>query len=119
MSLKSWKKEFYKRPADRTSKKFALQHSIRKWTGLLKKNLRKHNVSLEYKLLIDDNDSSLCINSRTCALCEHFLRPYSCPDCPISWEECRSKYSTFRIKGSALPMLNLLKAALRTGKEIK
>lgn len=33
MSLKSWKKEFYKIPANKVSKRFAIQRSLKKWTG--------------------------------------------------------------------------------------
>jgi len=45
MTIKTWKEEFYKvKPSKRMSKVEAIQHSLLKWQGLTKSNLKKHGV---------------------------------------------------------------------------
>ena len=45
MSIESWKAEFYPTPADEASKDQAIAHSLRKWEGLRKENLDRHELS--------------------------------------------------------------------------
>ena len=71
MSLNSWKKEFYGKMSDaKKSEIKALQHSIQKWTGLLKKNLKKHKCNISFVDIYDDGDEPFSISGDTCALCE-------------------------------------------------
>lgn len=76
MSVCSWQRKFYKTPADKAagSDREAVRHSILKWTGLLKRNLAKHDVSYsDRKVFIDDSyDIPFHINGRSCALCHRY-----------------------------------------------
>ncbi len=81
MSISTWKKEFYPTPASRCSKKNALAHSLRKWEGLLKKNLRKHGVTWDdaWGLLNKSGDScALCMRHRACVGCPICVAGLSC-----------------------------------------
>ena len=79
MSVKSWKKEFYGpiKPATSSWLK-ACEHSLRKWEGATKKNLKKHDLQksdegIEEKWEDDEdywNTDSLDFNNDTCALCQ-------------------------------------------------
>lgn len=86
MSLQTWKEEFYPIEASEVTDKIeAIKHSLRKWTGLLEKNLKKHDVKLlyeEYEIRLED----FIINFETCALCQLFdvqTVYYECPNCPF------------------------------------
>lgn len=84
MSLASWKKEFYRKPANKVSKRYALRHSLRKWIGLRSCNRKKHDVSLYEGGLINNSDITnedfddfdcvdfFKIDDSTCSLCKHF-----------------------------------------------
>jgi len=123
MSIKTWKKEFYPVPASRVSKKNALAHSLRKWEGLKKSNLKKHGVKYDklFFVGIKDDLERLLIDATTCALCHHYL-DNRCVDCPLyavigkscddnGWREGGSPYTDFVDFGKASPMLRLLKKA--------
>lgn len=79
MSLKNWKKEFYSPmvPATKSWLK-ACEHSLRKWEGATKANLRKHELhwngaGVEEKIEDDTeywNAVNLEFNDDTCALCQ-------------------------------------------------
>ena|SRR3990167_5523193 len=98
MSLKTWKAEFYSTaPKKNMSRIEAIEHSIRKWVGLLPMNLKKHKLHVEASdtaYIIKDGDSRLClsINSSSCALCKkyldvtsyHNLYLESCKSCPLA-----------------------------------
>jgi len=78
MSIKTWKKEFYPTSADRVSKKKAVAHSLRKWEGLTKTNLKKHGVEVNRTHVreLDDEDffnGSIEIGAESCALCVKYL----------------------------------------------
>jgi len=128
MSMKTWIKEFYAKPAKEVSKKNALAHSILKWEGLLKKNLKKHGLSKsEDDFFIEDNqDNYFHIDAGSCALCEVHWRDAnygSCGDCPLfkvrgdvscarpRGDEDDSPYDKFVNSNNARPMLKWLKRA--------
>lgn len=90
MTLKTWKKEFYPitaKQAARGSVIKALQHSIQKWEGLKKSNLRKYGVetNLSFHRILDDDDCHMNIDAESCALCHKFYMKNdgSCEGCPL------------------------------------
>lgn len=84
MSLKSWLDAFYPIPADEVSKEDALEHSIRKWKGLLPVNLAKHQVLYRWEEVQSRDESGLPISASSCALCRHWYDADSgCPECPL------------------------------------
>ena len=131
MSLSSWKKEYYPIPASRCSKKNALDHSIRKWTGLLKVNLKKHGLRADAGELLDGKHTTgFGIDCESCALCHYYMDiRMNCGACPLAlankgvpcdghyWDDDHStllgQYSRFLQFDNARPMLNLLKKAKR------
>lgn len=130
MSLASWKAEFY--PVDANSKealKHPARHSIRKWTGLSRDNLRKHGLRKVGQFIIQDGNGSVFeIDDDTCALCQHDVRHtknHLCDSCPLyevrghvpcgraMSDEEESPYRTFGRTGRVLPMLKWLRKALK------
>lgn len=89
MSLGSWKAEFYPLDAKACERKDALAHSLRKWEGLSRKNLKKHGVvrtwMVDQRLVVcGDSGELLPIDSSSCALCQHFIvKESSCKGCPV------------------------------------
>lgn len=107
MTIATWKEEFYPVEADRTLRKDALPHSIRKWEGLRPENLAKHNLFIpkagktgciaeegyddtKSPYTGDNPKHSLRMHSGNCALCHHYeyLSPYhstldKCHNCPL------------------------------------
>ena len=90
MSIETWKDEFYPIPADdkRLRTRVAcLEHSIRKWVGLRKANLKKHGCFASTRTLpnIEDKDGNcFYVSMSSCALCVR----WGCEDgsrssCPI------------------------------------
>lgn len=71
MSLETWKKKYYPIPADKVTKAGAIQHSLTKWIGLRKTNLREHGLLIGVRGLSAPEMPLLWleINSTTCALC--------------------------------------------------
>ncbi len=118
MSMKTWLKEFYPTPATKTRKKGALAHTIRKWTGLLKKNLRKHSLRIDDCGDVVEGPGGygpcLTIEASTCALCHHHPEG-DCESCPIiQYREvyCGGRGSAYREwckTNDARPMLAALK----------
>jgi uncharacterized protein YbdZ (MbtH family) len=117
MSIATWKKEFYG-PMSKAvkSEKAALEHSIKKWTGLLPANLKKHELKTKDLWIEDNARRAFDIDSSTCALCELYI----CSDCPlkkIRRSPCcgnkESPYSIWYDENNPRPMLNLLKKALK------
>jgi len=86
MSFKTWKAEFYPKPPNkRTTAVEATKHSLRKWEGALKKNLKKHSVRFEDGAVQDDDDF-LAFDGSSCALCLRFyadLDSEPCMRCPL------------------------------------
>ena len=54
MSLKTWKKEFYPISASRVRKDAiaAIEHSLRKWRGLTKDQMKRHGVGVSNYLYL-------------------------------------------------------------------
>ena len=120
MSLKSWEKEFYPVTAEECAKGggavACLEHSIRKWTGLLPKNLAKHRMrTMRYRPGITDGHRRIGIDSYTCALCQW---AENCRGCPIRKDGgCGgSALEAWYDKGNPRPMLRVMREALRAQK---
>jgi len=117
MSLASWKREFYRTPAKKCSKRYALRHSLKKWTGLLRRNLRKHSIKLYGGYFLEDKDyNEFYINADTCALCVHYHD--DCDKCPLgkysgSCDTIESPYNKFNKHNKVLPMINAIKATIK------
>lgn len=126
MSVKSWKAEFYPSPPnEKATWRECLEHSIRKWTGLLPDNMAKHAVWAENAVITDVDSYRLGIDASSCALCQKgiylHLDEGMCTDCPLyaylGKRRCDddaqgiSPYSAFCDSGDAQPMLDALKAA--------
>ena len=114
MSLNTWKDEFLgeEYPSDPLG---ALDHSIKKWEGLSKENLRKHNL-VQLGTFIEER-SNPSINERigasNCALCIHFMFEgiSECVNCPIykiTNKYCSREYEQFVYQTNHQPMLDLL-----------
>jgi hypothetical protein len=128
MSIKSWKKEFYSKPAYKCCRKNAIEHSLTKWQGLLKKNLEKHDLVLindryfdmdDYTGIMSKRNSIFKIDGGNCALCVWYLKN-DCTECPlykILGCDCdcqhiqNNPYFIFRNTGNPMPMINALKKA--------
>lgn len=83
MSIETWKKEFYPVSAtSRMSKKAAIEHSIKKWEGLLPENLKKHNVVISRYGVIYDGKINFEISDQSCALCQKYFGE-CCIKCPL------------------------------------
>ncbi len=105
MTLRTWREEFYPVPADIVSEEHAVTHSINKFEGLRKANLKKHDVykhnksisnDAKYlyiqpmgseKVYKDDLDKKLniplSIDGTSCVLCILHEKKGSCITCPI------------------------------------
>lgn len=112
MSEETWLAEFYPIPADKVSAEDALDHSIKKWEGALKKNLKKHGLGCP----------PMDFDGHSCALCVHHLDEF-CEHCPLSIVrgdvacdelrpyERKAPYAQYIVKGNPRPMLTWLKKA--------
>ena len=85
MSIQTWLDEFMpKKPTKRMTKRQAVEHSLRKWEGLTKKNLKKHGVSVGWKKIRDDEWNEFGINDESCALCIKYRKNENCGKCPLA-----------------------------------
>ena len=130
MSLETWREAFYPKPAYECSESEALAHSIQKWVGLQKANLRKHGLTREpWDNVVDPKDggSAFGVNSGSCALCHYYLAgPPLCSTCPLYkllGEECdagsSSPYQHWDSTGDTRPMLRALRKALAVQQQTK
>lgn len=128
MSVDSWKKEFYKKPANKTKKSEAAEHSLAKWRGFKKKNLRKHNVEMDARAAIirDDYTDFAATSADSCALCHHYFdasaEANTCRDCPlyaILGRNCNAEYIAFLYGDGGRSMRRLLKLAVEREKIAK
>lgn len=139
MTLKSWKAEFYPITAGQAAKKSlveAVEHSIQKWNGLRKANLKKHNLEVGYLDRIEDEDGdTLGIDVDSCALCKKFVVPNGkCDGCPLFESRGKVTCDNYTKKefeeedgnhpfgewcdwNNPVPMIRALKKALKWAKE--
>lgn len=140
MSLKTWRQEFYPqnaRVAAALGEREALEHSKRKWLGLLRENLKRHHVAVypEPIYLVEERhkdrvtlgalrNSTLVvpISTSSCALCQRHIG--MCSDCSlyeaIGGPCCSSAvpptgaspFEAFYLDGDAQPMLNFIEEAI-------
>ena len=105
MSILSWKSEFYPIPASRCKTWLqAAKHSLRKWEGLRKENLKQHQlVRSGLHLYPSDHQDRIVFTvlGDSCALC-HRARTQNCSQCPITklgsraCDESGSAFDIFR-----------------------
>lgn len=111
MSLETWKAEFYPIPADGVPEGEALAHSLKKWEGLRKENLKKHGLRTRFGRL-----GNIHIDASTCALCHHYLHTAAgtCIACPLSTVyavNCDEQYMAWGHSRDPEPMIALIKYA--------
>lgn len=131
MSLKTWLDQikFYPIPDDMRD---AILHSLRKWRALDKDSLKMHSLyktkSLIHESEAYDENNSIQVNSKTCALCvvsqrdEHL---FDCKNCPLylvrsntpcdelmDGEEI-SPYFAFVLNDDTKPMVKWLEETLK------
>ena len=130
-TYKDWLEKYYPVPADQVDKEDALEHSIRKWSGLSPEILKEYQLyKSEYEIdslfskHSDLSDFYFEIDAGTCALCEVFYTEDNyCKECPLSivrddwpcdkkrYDEEIAPYIEFIDTGNPEPMfLWLLKA---------
>ena len=116
MSLDTWKEEFYPVTAldlvmDGASKLELIRHSLKKWRGLTKENLKKHDIAYASSRIFC-KDGTLEINSQTCALC--MKHQFTCEGCPFEKlretdsEPCNLQYREFLKRQDPVPMIEAL-----------
>lgn len=108
MSMESWIAEFYPIAANKVNTpEAALEHSIKKWSGLTKENLQKHELYRVTRHIGDECfDKVFHVGSDTCALCE--VHDGECRKCIL--QNCNSEYIAFTMGGDPLKMLALLRS---------
>lgn len=127
MSLKTWKEEFYPTKANSPEALASpIEHSLRKWKGLTKKNLAKHRVWKGGRMFIMDEWADiLSIDCESCALCinstvkDECGTHVVCAHCPIYetlMKECNSEYFEWVCTGNPTPMISLLTRTLAASK---
>lgn len=84
MSLVTWKKRFYRVPADKVAASRAIAHSLTKWRGLRPQPLAEHQLRTGPwgRIMGQDSDEYLAIDSDSCALRHRHLAP-DCDICPL------------------------------------
>lgn len=143
MSFETWKREFYPKDADEVNDNYvdAVEHSLKKWVGLRRENLKRHNMTyaihrwgnlkrdMDYVGIrgrhSDKSERDLNVNGDSCALCLLYEGlDGDCRACPIQkllgkrcdearWgEESHSPYRVFRDTGNPEPMITVLENAL-------
>ena len=125
MSIETWRKEFYPKPANEVKDVMAaLRHSELKWWGLLLEDLKKHNIVHHVAYLEEDNGTDLDgpdfdIDCSTCALCQICRCPINHeeaterPKCPLGNCDAESRGWSGWKKGDANPMLEEIRLAIR------
>lgn len=129
MSLASWKREFYPVPASKVPADEALDHSIRKWRGLLPTALERHGCERsEFGEVVGPGRASLDIDTASCALCTHHYWDKFCKNCPLAIArgnvaccvrargETVSPYHAWADLGDPKPMLVQLRRAKRAAR---
>lgn len=118
MNMKSWMEEFYPVAAYECEEAEALEHSHKKWTGLLPENLAKHEIMPEEfynSAVISDGEHAFWIDSSTCALCR--IYELKCLQCPLI--NCRAEYAAWLESYDPVPMISLIEHASKASKASK
>lgn len=128
MSLQTWKDEFYPTPASTATPAEAVEHSLRKWTGLLTPNLVAHSVlvmrvgGVKFNAVgtrppwREDAGEYMLVGAGSCALCYHWAAG-RCVGCPLydylGGEHCAARDTSpqrvFSLTGDARPMVEALR----------
>jgi hypothetical protein len=86
MSIESWKEEFYpvtaKEIAEHGTEQELIEHSLKKWNGLTKENLEKHQLTKKFFSISDNKGKYFSADGGSCALCQKY--DDICSDCPLS-----------------------------------
>ena len=121
MSIKTWKEEFLSDIEESSKSELsAIEHGIKKYKGLSKKNLIKHNVSLQLyektkHYYLSDGIDYMYFGVTTCALCKRNWHN-GCDNCTLSVIDkgclsINSPWEILIIKGQYYPLLVALKDA--------
>ena len=110
MSEKTWLKEFYPVPANRSPKSAlgATRHSLRKWRGLTKAALNRHGLT----------EPPISIDAWSCALCDQFLAS-ECAKCPLyatlggRCDTINQPFRDYHYSRDARPMITALRKTLK------
>lgn len=122
MSILSWKKEFYSKFKKSMTDKECAEHTLKKYTGILKPNLIKHEVikKLGEAYIEDKKYKNFHFNMDTCSFCvKYVFKERRCSNCPLYIEEektCfneKSAYAKFYIKSNPKKMISLLNKVLK------
>jgi hypothetical protein len=112
MSLETWKAEFYPIEADKATNTDleATLHSLKKWEGLRKDNLDKHNLVkinefISNESIIDEKGNTLKITSSSCSLCKKYDN--DCNECPL-YRCGTATYGYWLITSDPEPMIKSL-----------
>lgn len=131
MSLETWKQEFYPITAQEAAKLSmlgAIEHSLRKWTGLTVENLRYHEMRYAGSSIVDIPGVEFPITDETCSLCQKYVSPVTaplapCAKCPLylsrgmvpcvlrNDDEISNPYYAFIYHRSPMPMIKALTLA--------
>lgn len=126
MTIKSWRREFQPTEADsKTALKSPAEHSLRRWEGFTKANLKKHGVV--YTLPLSETGCSLCFayqndlldDPENCLLCPLSIVRGNVPCSSARHEERVNPYSLFIKTGNPRPMLKWLRKAVKYEREQK
>lgn len=140
MPIKTWMEEFYPVTAQEAvetaaltsnndKRKFDLllvDHSIKKWEGLTRDNLNRHNCFQDklypHIIIAPADGTTFSINTESCALCERYYEDpdgerSECYNCPLNeylGHPCfgyqnNTPYSQFTTYGNPFPMIEALK----------
>jgi hypothetical protein len=142
MSVFTWKKEFYDvKPSADMTRKQSIAHSLKKWKGLTKENLKKHGLTIkaDTPAIYDTEGKAFDIDCDSCALCLKYGDSSgdfvlglidSCDACPLFKvlhnNQCddgdESPYIKWLDSGNALPMIKALTKLTKLkekGKKVK
>lgn len=97
MSMRNWMAKFYPTPASRVTKDAAIDHSICKWEGLTKVNLKQFNIRVAGSMLFSTDspadDPDLHIGGHSCALCKVFGNNPAIGNHPaINWHDQHARF---------------------------
>ena len=125
MSIESWKKEFYPVDAKTVAEINNLamfQHTLLKYKGARKENLKKHRVKIINARIFSERRSAygypFKFTDSTCSLCFAYHYIGYCTSCPIhkAGQDCNTvddvPYQKF-LDGDPEPMIELMKKLIK------